>query len=146
MMQVTKRQTLLVFEAVCLAQRDTLDLSGVRAFLNRELAEDSLAALLADNAAITTASTCTFHSSCYVKFVVSMQPHYSALHAAALSSRHSRAIKSNRECGCCLQIKLSTKSFEPAAAEVLAQGIANVRGSLIYADLSDIIAGAGSAL
>jgi len=58
----------------------------------------------------------------------------------------SRAIKSNQECGCCLQIKLSTKSFEPAAAEVLAQGITNVRGSLLYADLSDIIAGAGSDL
>jgi len=29
---------------------------------------------------------------------------------------------------------------------VLAQGITNVRGSLLYADLSDIIAGAGSDL
>ncbi len=40
------------------------------------------------------------------------------------------------------QIKLSTKSFNPEAAEVLSTGIRNVPGSLVDADLSDIIAGA----
>lgn len=40
-----------------------------------------------------------------------------------------------------MQIKLSTKSFDPQSAAVLARGIANVRGSLLDADLSDIIAG-----
>jgi hypothetical protein len=40
------------------------------------------------------------------------------------------------------QIKLSTKSFDPQSAAVLARGIANVRSSLLDADLSDIIAGA----
>ena len=39
------------------------------------------------------------------------------------------------------QIKLSTKSFSTAAAELLAEGFANVRGTLVDADLSDIIAG-----
>lgn len=45
-----------------------------------------------------------------------------------------------------MQIKLSTKSFNPESAEVLARGIANVRGSLVDADLSDIIAGASRSL
>lgn len=39
------------------------------------------------------------------------------------------------------QIKLSTKSFNVEAAKVLGLGIDNVRGSLVDADLSDIIAG-----
>lgn len=45
-----------------------------------------------------------------------------------------------------MQIKLSTKSFDPQSAAVLARGIANVRGSLLDADLSDIIAGEWSTL
>lgn len=40
-----------------------------------------------------------------------------------------------------LQIKLSTKSFGRDAAEVAAKAINNVRGTLLDADLSDIIAG-----
>mmetsp|Transcript_20566 Transcript_20566/g.61901 ORF Transcript_20566/g.61901 Transcript_20566/m.61901 type:complete len:518 (+) Transcript_20566:140-1693(+) len=39
------------------------------------------------------------------------------------------------------RIKLSTKSFNVEAAKVLGLGIDNVRGSLVDADLSDIIAG-----
>lgn len=39
------------------------------------------------------------------------------------------------------QIKLSTKSFGRDAAEVAAKAIANMRGTLLDADISDIIAG-----
>ena len=45
-----------------------------------------------------------------------------------------------------LQIKLSTKSFGSDAAEVAAQGIANIISTLEEADLSDIIAGPPPAL
>ncbi len=40
-----------------------------------------------------------------------------------------------------LQVKLSTKSFGRDAAEVAAEAMANVAGSLVDADMSDIIAG-----
>ena len=39
------------------------------------------------------------------------------------------------------QIKLSTKSFGRDAAEVAAEAIASVSGSLVDADMSDVIAG-----
>ena len=39
------------------------------------------------------------------------------------------------------QIKLSTKSFGRDAAEVAAEAIANVAGSLVDMDMSDVIAG-----
>ena len=40
-----------------------------------------------------------------------------------------------------LQVKLSTKSFGRDAAEVAAEAMTNVAGSLVDADMSDIIAG-----
>jgi hypothetical protein len=40
-----------------------------------------------------------------------------------------------------VQIKLSTKSFDAAAAGVAAEAIANCAASLTHADLSDVIAG-----
>ena len=39
------------------------------------------------------------------------------------------------------QIKLSTKSFGRDAAEVASEAIANVSGSLVDVDMSDVIAG-----
>ncbi len=39
------------------------------------------------------------------------------------------------------QIKLSTKSFDAAAAGVAAEAIVNCASSLTHADLSDVIAG-----
>jgi large subunit ribosomal protein L31/Ran GTPase-activating protein 1 len=39
------------------------------------------------------------------------------------------------------QMKLGTKSFGRDAAEVASEAIANVSGSLVHADMSDVIAG-----
>lgn len=60
-----------------------------------------------------------------------------------MARRHlfSRRHLSVPSCRSLLQIRFSTKSFGVEAAEVAARAIENVAGTLVDADMSDIIAG-----
>ncbi len=129
-----------------------LDLTGDREFLTRETAEDALAAMLAENAALRKARC------------LQAGPHRTWCPSSALvhvdCCDHVGVLQVARSgpgdmicCSACtgtsvpgfvpveMQIKLSSKSFGTDAAEVAAHGIANIISTLEEADLSDIIAG-----
>ena len=137
----------------------TLDLSGSRDFLTREAAEEALAAMLMENAALRKVGCRCIAPRCSLAAAGPHTGHwFRPLHArgpCALlvrpSSGRSGKLLGEAACNgtvfvgdgldCCEQIKLSTKSFGTDAAEVAAKGIANIVATLEEADLSDVIAG-----
>ena len=96
-----------------------LDLTGSRDFLTKESAEDTLKSMLAPGSVISkvwgTRLGCLgedWHSSRIFDLMIPT-----------------------------LQIRFSTKSFGRDAARVAASAITNCKGTLVDADISDVIAG-----
>lgn len=134
-----------------------LDLTGAREFVTKETAEELLAPLLAPGAKFTKARTAAFASTAAThRSRLRCVPAYACLQQPG--SRAACVRQQNDSCSQRLenqhrqppfpvlhsalpQIRFSTKSFGVDAAEVAARAIENIAGSLVDADMSDIIAG-----